>query len=154
MVGKSATWGGRELEKRGNWKSAASVYQRLWDQGESTNAKDRLQARSRLLPAGKAWTLAHEVCLQSPLSWIQKTPNLALPPRVYPGTSESCGQRRCTPTRSATGLDPHRAEWFYRKAQCEHVIGRKGCSAGIPALGYSSRPAAMPNSIRVWASNC
>jgi len=32
-------WGGRELEKRGNWKSAASVYQRLWDQGESTNAK-------------------------------------------------------------------------------------------------------------------
>ena len=32
-------WGGRELEKRGNWKGAASVYQRLWDQGESTNAR-------------------------------------------------------------------------------------------------------------------
>ena len=85
--------------------------------------QDRLQTRSRLLQAGKPGPCP-EVHLQLPYSWIPKSP----PGTTASGSSRNvrnCGQRRCTPTLRLPDLDPQRAEWFYRKAQCEQSLGEK-----------------------------
>jgi CDP-glycerol glycerophosphotransferase len=115
-------WGGRELEKRGNWKSAASVYQRLWDQGGSTNARVAFKlghAYFRL----ENLDLAHEYVSRA----VKLDPkNAAWHYRLgFIQERRKMWSEALHSYTSATGLDPHRAEWFYRKAQCEQSLGEK-----------------------------
>lgn len=115
-------WGGRELEKRGNWKSAASVYQRLWDQGESTNAR-------------VAYKLGHayfrldnlELARQYISSAVELDPkNAAWHYRLgFIQERQKLWAEALHSYTSATRLDPQQAEWFYRKAQCEQSLGEK-----------------------------
>jgi CDP-glycerol glycerophosphotransferase len=115
-------WGGREFEKRGNWKMAASVYQKLWDQGGSDNAR-------------VAYKLGHSYFRLDDLAQAQKYISAAvtLNPKVaswhyrlgFIRERERLWAEALDSYTHATNLDPQRAEWFYRKAQCEQALGEK-----------------------------
>lgn len=115
-------WGGREFEKRGNWKSAASVYQRLWDQGESTNARIAFKLghayfRLENLDLARKY-ISIAVQLDPKIAaWHYRLGFILERQKLWAEALHSYG--------SATDLDPERAEWFYRKAQCEQSLGEK-----------------------------
>lgn len=115
-------WGGREFEKRGNWKMAASVYQTLWDQGGSGNARVAYKLGhayfrlNDLAPAQKYIAAAVELNPKV-AGWHYRLGFIQERERQWAEALESYTH--------ATNLDPQRAEWFYRKAQCEQALGEK-----------------------------
>ncbi|CAI3800247.1 CDP-glycerol glycerophosphotransferase family protein [Pseudarthrobacter sp. MM222] len=115
-------WGGREFEKRGNWKMAASVYQRLWDQGGTGNARVAYKlghAYFRLedLARAKQYISAAVALNPKVASWHYRLGFINERERMWAEALESYTH--------ATNLEPQRAEWFYRKAQCEQALGEK-----------------------------
>ncbi len=118
-------WGGRELEKRGNWKGAASVYQRLWDQGGSTNARVAYKlghAYFRLdsLDLARKYISSAVVLDSENAAWHYRLGFIQERQKLWEEALQSYA--------SATRLDPRQAEWFYRKAQCEQSLGEKAAA--------------------------
>ncbi|MGY2745987.1 CDP-glycerol glycerophosphotransferase family protein [Arthrobacter sp. UYCu723] len=115
-------WGGREFEKRGNWKMAASVYQKLWDQGGSDNARVAYKlghAYFRLdhLDLAKKY-IASAVELDAKIAtWHYRLGFINERQKLWAEALHSY--------TLATDLEPQSAEWFYRKAQCEQALGAK-----------------------------
>lgn len=115
-------WGGRELEKRGNWKSAASIYQRLWDQGESTNPRVAYKlghAYFRLENLDQARNYISIAVGLNPniAAWHYRLGFIQERQKLWADALHSYN--------SAIALDPERAEWLYRRSLCEQALGEK-----------------------------
>ncbi|MEV7638258.1 CDP-glycerol glycerophosphotransferase family protein [Pseudarthrobacter enclensis] len=114
--------GGREFEKRGNWKMAATVYRRLWAQGRSDNPKIAFRlghAYFRLndYESARKYVTAAVALDPNVASWHYRLGFIDERGKLWAEALDSYTQ--------AINLDPQRAEWFYRKAQCEQALGDK-----------------------------